>query len=188
MDSQMEVDWTSRDVLTDWLVQVHARFCLVPKTLFLMVNIFDRLLSAQIVSLAKLQLVGITSLLIASKVKEIVPSSITLFLHCANRSYTKDEVLEAERYILKMLGWNLSYPNPIHFLRRVGKASEFDVEARTISEYLLKILCLEWRLLSAPPSLLAAAAIWLTCLILGNETWVCQFSSARYSADYPADA
>ena len=116
MDSQTEVDWTSRDVLTDWLVQVHARFCLVPETLFLTVNIFDRLLSARIVSLAKLQLVGITSLLIASKVEEIVPPSITLFLHCANRSYTKDEVLEAKRYVLKMLGWNLSYPNPIHFL------------------------------------------------------------------------
>ena len=90
--------------------------------------------------------------------------------------------------MLKMLRWNLSYPNPIHFLQRVSKAGEFNVEARTMSEYLLKILCLEWRLLSAPPSLLAAAAIWLTCLIHGNETWVRLFSSAHYSADYPADA
>ena len=116
MNSQMEVDWTLCDVLTDWLIQVHACFCLVPETLFLAVNIFNRLLSAQIVSLAKLQLVGITSLLIASKVEEIVPPSITLFLHCANRSYTKDEVLKAKRYVLKMLRWNLSYPNPIHCL------------------------------------------------------------------------
>ena len=106
MDGQTEVDWTSRDVLTDWLIQVHAHFCLVPETLFLMVNIFDRLLSARIVSLAKLQLVGITSLLITSKVEEIVPPSITLFLHCDDRSYTKDKVLEAERYVLKILGWN----------------------------------------------------------------------------------
>ena len=188
MDGQTEVNWTSRNVLTDWLVQVHARFCLVPETLFLAVNIFDRLLSARIISLAKLQLVGITSLLITSKVEEIVPPSIMLFLHCADCSYTKDEVLEAERYVLKMLGRNLSYPNPIHFLQRVGEAGEFNVEARTISEYLLEISCLEWRLLSAPPSLLAAAAIWLTRLILGNETWVRLFSSARYSADYPADA
>ena len=188
MDGQTEVSWTLRNVITNWLIQVHARFCLVPKTLFLVVNIFDRLLSAQIISLTKLQLVGITSLLIASKVKEIVPPSITLFLHCADRSYTKDKVLEAKRYVLKMLGWNLSYPNPIHFLQRVGEAGEFNVEARTISEYLLEISCLEWRLLSAPPSLLVAATIWLTCLILGNETWVHLFSSARYSADYPADA
>ena len=165
----MEVNWTSRDILTDWLVQVHTRFCLVPETIFLVVNIFDHLLSAQIISLAKLQLVGITSLLIASKVEEIVPPSITLFLHCADRSYTKDKVLEAEQYVLKMLGWNLSYPNPIHFLQRVSEAGEFDVEARTISKYLLKISCLEWRLLSAPPSLLAAAAIWLTCFILSND-------------------
>ena len=82
-------------------------------------------------------------------------------------------------------------PNPIHFLSRVSEADKFDVEARTISEYLLEILCLEWRLLSAPPSLLATASIWLMHLILGNETWLHLFtgiSSAHYSADYPADA
>ena len=96
MDGQTEVDWTLCNILTDWLIQVHAHFCLVPETLFLAVNIFNRLLSAQIVSLTKLHLVGITSLLIASKVKEIMPPSIMLFLHCSNRSYTKDKVLEAE--------------------------------------------------------------------------------------------
>ena len=188
MDGQTEVNWTLWDILTNWLIQVHACFCLVPRTLFLVVNIFDRLLSARIISLTQLQLVGITSLLIASKVEEIVPSSIMLFLHCANRSYTKDKVLEAKRYILKALRWNLSYPNPIHFLQRVGKASEFDVEARTISKYLFKISCLEWGLLSAPPSLSVAATIWLRCLSLGNETWVHLFSSTCYSADYLADA
>ena len=116
MDSQTEVDWTLHDVLADWLIQVHTHFHLVPETLFLMVNIFGHLLSAQIISLAKLQLVGITSLLITSKVREIVPPSITLFLHCADYSYTKDKVCEAKQYILKALRWNLSYPNPIHFL------------------------------------------------------------------------
>ena len=78
-----------------------------------------------------------------------------------------------ERYILKMLEWNLSYPNPIHFLWRVSKADEYDIETRTIAKYSLEISCLEWRLLSAPPSLLATAAIWHVHLILDSETWVC---------------
>ena len=72
-----------------------------------------------------------------------------------------------------MLEWNLSYPNPIHFLQRVSKADEYDVETRTTAKYFLEISCLEWRLLFAPPSLLATAAIWLAYLILDNETWVC---------------
>ena len=78
----------------------------------------------------------------------------------------------AERYVLKTLDWNLSYPNPIHYLRRVSKADEYDVKARTIAKYLLEIGCLEWRLLSAPPSLMAAASIWLARLILDHESWV----------------
>jgi len=61
-----------RGILLDWLVQVHGRFQLLPETLFLCMNIIDRFLSAQVVSLAKLQLVGITYLFISSKVEEIV--------------------------------------------------------------------------------------------------------------------
>ena len=81
-------------------------------------------------------------------------------------------MLQAEQYILKTLEWNLSYANPIYFLQRVSRANDHDVKARTIAQYLIEISCLEWRLLSAPPSLLAAAAVWLARLILNNETWV----------------
>ena len=42
-----------------------------------------------------------------------------------------------------------------------------------VTKYLVEIACLEWRLLSMTPSLLAAVLIWLTHLILDNETWVC---------------
>ena len=172
MDSQKELAWTMRGILTDWLVQVHVRFRLMPETLFLAVNIIDRFLSAHVVSLAKLRLVSITCLFIASKVEVIVSPSVSHFLYCADSSYTESEILQAEKYVLKTLDWNVNYPNPMHFLRRVSKADEYDVKARTIAKYLLEIGCLKWRLLPAPPSLMTAAAIWLARLILHHETWV----------------
>ncbi|EGO03573.1 hypothetical protein SERLA73DRAFT_165237 [Serpula lacrymans var. lacrymans S7.3] len=171
MESQKELAWKMRGILTDWLVQVHVRFRLLPETLFLCVNLIDRFLSARVVSLAKLQLVGITCLFVAAKVEEIVAPSVAHFLYCADSSYTETEILQAERYVLKTLDWNLSYPNPMHFLRRISKADEYDVKARTIAKYFLEIQCLEWRLLAAPPSLIAAAAIWLARLILGQDKW-----------------
>ena len=88
-------------------------------------------------------------------------------------SYTEAEILQAERYVLKTLDWNMSYPNPIHFLRRTSKADDYNVQVRTIAKYLLEIQCLEWRLIAAPPSLVSAAAIWLARLILGFTEWVC---------------
>jgi hypothetical protein len=176
MESQHDLAWKMRGILTDWLIQVHVRFHLLPETLFLCVNIIDRFLSLRVVSLAKLQLVGITCMFIAAKFEEIVSPSVKHFLYCADASYTESEILQAERYVLKTLDWNLSYPNPVHYLRRVSKADDYDVKVRTVAKYLLEISCLEWRLIAAPPSLMAAASVWLARLVLGNEVWVRFFS------------
>ncbi|KAF8126159.1 cyclin-like protein [Boletus edulis] len=180
MSSQKELAWSMRGILLDWLVQVHARFRLLPETFFLCVNIIDRFLSARVVSLAKLQLVGITCLFVAAKVEEIVAPSVSHFLHCADSSYTESEILLAERYVLKTIEWNMSFPNPMHFLRRISKADDYDVKARTIGKYLLEVGALEWRLLATPPSLMAAASIWLARLILGNYKWSANL--AHYSS------
>jgi len=185
MEMQKDLAWKMRGILTDWLIQVHSRFRLLPETLFLCVNIIDRFLSARVVSLVKLQLVGITCMFIAAKVEEIISPSARNFLYCADSSYSETEILQAERYVLKTLDWNLSYPNPIHFLRRISKADQYNVQTRTIAKYLMEIQCLEWRLISASPSLLAAASVWLARLILGREDWTPNL--AHYSS-YPESA
>ncbi|KAI9566141.1 cyclin-like protein, partial [Boletus coccyginus] len=97
--------------------------------------------------------------------------SVPHFLHCADSSYTESEILLAERYVLKTIEWNLLCPNPMHFLRRISKADDIDVKARTIGKYLLEVGALEWRLLVTPSSLMAVASIWLARLILGNYKW-----------------
>jgi G2/mitotic-specific cyclin 1/2 len=50
-----------------------------------------------VVSLVKLQLVGLTSLFIASKYEEVVSPSIQNFLYMAEDGYTEDEIVRAER-------------------------------------------------------------------------------------------
>ncbi len=56
-----------RAILIDWLVDVHLKFKLLPETLYLTVNMIDRYLDKEVISRRKLQLVGIASMLIASK-------------------------------------------------------------------------------------------------------------------------
>jgi hypothetical protein len=60
----------------------------------------------------------------------------------------------------------------MHFLQRIGKVDDYDLKSRTMGKYLLEVGALEWCLLAMPPSLVAAAAIWLSRLILGNDKWV----------------
>ncbi|KAL4064080.1 hypothetical protein V8B97DRAFT_2078358 [Scleroderma yunnanense] len=65
-------------------------------------SIINHFLSAHVILLAKLQLVGIMCLLLATKVEEIIAPSILYFLHCADLSYTKGEILLAKHYVLKI--------------------------------------------------------------------------------------
>ena len=54
MEHQEYIEWNDRDVLNDWLVQVHQRFQLLPETFYLAINIIDRFLTNKIIQLDKL--------------------------------------------------------------------------------------------------------------------------------------
>ena len=180
MDSQNELEWKMRGILVDWLLEVHTRFRLLPETLFLAVNIIDRFLSAKIVQLDRLQLVGVTAMFIASKYEEVLSPHVQNFRHVADDGFTEDEILSAERFVLAALNYDLSYPNPMNFLRRISKADNYDIQTRTLGKYLLEIGCLDHRFLAHPPSQVAAAAMYLARLVLERGPWVRLISSHPY--------
>ena len=96
-----------RAILVDWLVDVHAKFKLLTETLFLTVNIIDRYLSLKQITRARLQLVGVASLLITTKYEEIYPPNLNDFVYITDNAYTKEEILEMESDILCVLDFNL---------------------------------------------------------------------------------
>lgn len=145
MDNQNELEWKMRGILVDWLLEVHTRFRLLPETLFLAVNIIDRFLSAKVVQLDRLQLVGVTAMFIASKYEEVLSPHVQNFRHVADDGFTEEEILSAERFVLAALNYDLSYPNPMNFLRRISKADNYDIQTRTLGKYLLEIGCLDHR-------------------------------------------
>ncbi|KAF1963916.1 G2/mitotic-specific cyclin CYB1 [Bimuria novae-zelandiae CBS 107.79] len=171
MDNQTELEWKMRGILVDWLLEVHTRFRLLPETLFLAVNIIDRFLSTKIVQLDRLQLVGVTAMFIASKYEEVLSPHVQNFRHVADDGFTEEEILSAERFVLSALDYDLSYPNPMNFLRRISKADNYDMQTRTLGKYLLEIGCLDHRFIGHPPSLVAAAAMYLSRLVLDRGPW-----------------
>jgi hypothetical protein len=172
MDDQTEIQWSMRSVLMDWLVQVHHRFCLLPETLFLTVNYIDRFLSVKVVSLGKLQLVGATALFVAAKYEEINCPSVQEIVYMVDSGYSVDEILKAERFMLSMLHFELGWPGPMSFLRRISKADDYDLETRTLAKYFLEITIMDERFVSTPPSFLAAGAHCISRLFLGKGDWV----------------
>ena len=171
MDHQTECQWSMRAVLMDWLVQVHARFQLLPETLFLSVNYIDRFLSCKVVSLAKLQLVGATAIFLASKYEEVNCPSISEVVYMVDNGYSQEEILKAERFMLSMLAFELGWPGPMSFLRRISKADDYDLETRTLAKYFLEVTIMDERFVGCAPSFLAAGAHCLARLMLRKGDW-----------------
>ncbi|PTB64116.1 A/B/D/E cyclin [Trichoderma citrinoviride] len=184
MSHQDDLEWKTRGILIDWLIEVHTRFHLLPETLFLAVNIIDRFLSEKVVQLDRLQLVGITAMFIASKYEEVLSPHVENFKKIADDGFSEAEILSAERFILSTLNYDLSYPNPMNFLRRVSKADNYDIQSRTIGKYLTEISLLDHRFMVYRPSHVAAASMYLARLMLDRGEWD---PTIAYYAGYTED-
>ena len=63
---QKDVTANMRGILVDWLVEVAEEYKLLSDTLYLTVSYIDRFLSKNAISRQRLQLLGVSSMLIAS--------------------------------------------------------------------------------------------------------------------------
>lgn len=172
MDGQNEITWAMRQTLVDWLLQVHLRYHMLPETLWIAVNIVDRFLTKRVVSLVKLQLVGVTAMFIAAKYEEILAPSVDEFVFMTENGYPKEEILKGERIMLQTLEFRVShYCSPYSWMRKISKADDYDIQTRTLSKFLTEVTLLDYRFLRVKPSLVAAVGMYCARQMLGGD-WV----------------
>ena len=83
-----------REILIDWLIDVHMKFKLKEDTLFIAINIIDRYLEIKPVSRLKLQLLGITSLFIACKYEEVYTvQKIKDLVYVCDQAYLRVKII-----------------------------------------------------------------------------------------------
>lgn len=98
-----------RAILLDWLIEVSEVYSLHRETFYLAQDFFDRFMMTQIsVNKSMLQLIGVTSLFIASKLEEIYPPKLHEFAYVTDGACSEDDIIEMELIILKALKWELS--------------------------------------------------------------------------------
>ena len=133
---QTEVRPKMRAVLVDWLVGVHLQFHLLQETLYTTVAILDRFLQVEVdsVSRNKLQLVGVSAMLVAAKYEEIYAPEVKDFVYITDRAYTEKEIMKMEIRILATLKFDLGRPLPLHFLRRASKVGGVDTATHTLAK------------------------------------------------------
>ncbi|KAJ8589031.1 hypothetical protein M405DRAFT_739245 [Rhizopogon salebrosus TDB-379] len=170
MDGQGEVTWAMRQTLVDWLLQVHLRWHMLPETLWIAINLVDRFLTKRVVSLVKLQLVGVTAMFIAAKYEEILAPSVDEFVFITENGYTKEEILKGERIVLQTLDFKVSqYCSPYSWMRRISKADNYDIQTRTLGKFLAEVTLLDHRFLRCKPSLIAAVGMYSARRMLGGD-------------------
>ena len=161
MHIQDDINSRMRAILVDWLVEVHMKFRLFPETLYLCVSIIDRYCSKVDVMRSKLQLIGVTALLVACKHDEIYPPEVRDCVYITDRAYNRQEVLDMEQDILKVLDWKISIPTAFPFLDRFLSLTNASEMTKHAAAYYLERTLQEHSFLQFRPSLTCASAVIL---------------------------
>lgn len=84
------------------------------ETLYLTVNLIDRFLALKPVVRKKLQLVGVTAMLLASKYEEVSVPVVEDLVLISDKAYSRQEVLEMVSYI-RSLDYKKNFNKTIDF-------------------------------------------------------------------------
>ncbi|KAI3952967.1 hypothetical protein MKX01_028659 [Papaver californicum] len=173
MDLQYEITERMRMIVVDWLIGVHTDFQLTPDVLYLAVRIFDRYLAMNlVVRKEEMQLVGITSMFIASKYEEVSAPKIDRFADITDSAYSTDQILAMEKSIMVKFRWTLPFPTIYHFLVRFLKASEADEEMENMVFFLAELGLMQYPMIKYCPSMLAASAVYAAqCTLMISPMW-----------------
>jgi G2/mitotic-specific cyclin-B, other len=161
-----------RGVLIDWIAEVHLKYKLSAETLYLTINILDRYLERVTdVTTSKLQLIGVTALLLAAKIEEIYPPEVQELSYLTKRAYTVKEIVQAESEMAAVLDYNFTVPTIYTFLCRYLKAAHADKIMVQVACYLAERSLQEYSMLQFPPSLVAAQCIRSARMMTNRYPW-----------------
>ncbi|KAJ3350554.1 hypothetical protein HDU83_009578 [Entophlyctis luteolus] len=179
---QTEITWKHRKCLVLWLIEVHADFDLCPETLFLAINLLDRVCSMRVIARSEFMLLGMACLWTAAKYEENhgrVPSAHTLAaIMPASQGYTAKSVAAMEQRILRDVGYDLGHACPERFLRMQCKearvpavAAAADPRVRALARMVLDLTLVHKRFRPLRPSVLATAALVLAESLFACRVW-----------------
>ena len=171
MERQSDINEQMRAILIDWLVEVHYRFRLKSETLFQTVWIIDTYLSLVEITRAKLQLLGIASLLIACKSQEIYYPQLNEFIDITDGAYAKHELIDMEKKVLKILDFNIVAPTANDFYNIITKAFCFDQKQFYLGKYFLESSLIDYRMIKYSSSVIGVSCAYIVMKFFGIDNY-----------------
>ena len=159
MSKQKDINHRMRAILIDWLIDVHLKYKMKPQTMYISVNLIDRYLSKNETSRIKLQLVGVTSMFIATKYEEIYPPELKDFVYITDNAYVKSDVLDMESKMLDSLNFDITFPTQWSFLEMFGQKLNLEKKTFNLAWFLMELSLINYKMLKFKMSQIAASVI-----------------------------
>jgi len=183
-----------RNKLVNWMVSVSIQFNLRNETLLLSIGYVDRFLCKicnRDFQSSNLQLMGVVSILIASKIEELIPPRIDDLLFVTEYSHRKEEILVMEWLILDSLSYETIQPTIITFLTRILRGNNLLVRSseettlKFFCSYLAELAICDYKVVSLYlPSLIASSCVLLANFILFIDRPIWTSELQRLSGNY----
>ncbi|XP_077163625.1 G2/mitotic-specific cyclin-B3 isoform X2 [Paroedura picta] len=181
MENQPDITRDMRAILVDWMVEVQENFDLTHETLYLAIKLMDHYLAKVSSMRDKLQLIGSTAILIASKFEERCPPCVDDFLYICDDAYKREELISMEMSILQTLHFDINIPVAYRFLRRFAKCAHATMETLTLARFICELTLQEYDFVQEKASRLAASCLLLALNMKNLDGWN---STLEYYSSY----
>ena len=160
---QKEINQKMRNILIDWIIDVHYNFNLKEETLYTTIYIIDSYLSKKVIQRKTFQLLGVTSLLIASKLNDVYFRKIEDYVFITNYSYSIDEIKLMEEDIAKTLNFNFLVPTSLSFFEIISKKIGIfeDINKYHFGEFLIQSFLIDFKSLFYSYSTISCASCYI---------------------------
>ena len=185
IQNQHDINEQMRAILIDWLIEVHYKFHLKDETLYQTVFIIDSYLSAFPILRAKLQLLGIAALLISCKAQEIYYPQLFELIDITDGAYIKDELVEMENHILKILSFNIVSPTAIEFYNIVSRAFNFDQKQYFLGKYFMESSLIDYQMIKYSASVIGVSCAYVVMKFCGINNYKCLYSKNVVKEECP---
>jgi len=185
MNMQNEINEQMRAILIDWIIEVHFQFNLRQETLYMTIWIIDTYLSFNFVSRKKLQLLGITCLLISCKSQEIYFPHQNKFIEVTDGAYNREEMLKMENEILKKLNFKIVFPTSNDFYNILSKLYNFEKKQYFLGKYFIESVLIDYKMIKYSGSIISAASTYLVMKYFGINGYQKLYSKYVIKEDNP---
>ena len=171
---QTNINEKMRAILIDWLIDVHLKFNLLSETLFLTINIIDRYLEKKTINRNYLQLVGVTSLLIACKYEEIYPPETKALVYITDNAYEQKELIDMEVDILKTLNFDVTIVSIVKYIEYIKIKMNYNNFQLNQIMYFAELSIINYNMLKYSPFIIA-----ISCSLIIDSTTRRRSTSTR---------